>query len=69
MMQPSRHVVRTCGIPEEVIDEAYGPSSNARQRTLEALRKPRELCWENRLSRRQLGPALEDVGIYAPRGA
>jgi hypothetical protein len=46
MMRPSGHVIRTYGIPKSVIDEAYGPRSNHKQRVLDALRKPRELCRE-----------------------
>jgi hypothetical protein len=46
MMRPSGHVIRTYGIPKSVIDEAYGPRSNHKQRTLDALRKPRDLCRE-----------------------
>jgi hypothetical protein len=69
MMQPSRHVIRTYGIPKAVVDEAYGPGSNAKQRTLEALRKARELCWEIGVLDERWARLWKVLGIYAPRGA
>ena len=42
MMQPSRQVVRTYGIPKAVIREAYTRNPRHREKTLEALRKIRE---------------------------
>jgi len=46
MMRPSAQIVRTYGIPRAVIREAYTWNSVHRARTLEALRKVRELCAE-----------------------
>src|SRR5262245_42423983 len=46
MMPPSAQIVRTYGIPRAVIREAYTGNSVHRARTLEALRKVRELCAE-----------------------
>jgi len=46
MMRPSGQIVRTYGIPRAVIREAYTRNPVHRARTLEALRKVRELCAE-----------------------
>ncbi len=46
MMRPSRQIVRTYEIPGSVIREAYTRNPVHRARTLEALRKVRELCTE-----------------------
>jgi len=46
MMRPSRQIVLTYGIPRSVIREAYTRNPVHRARTLEALRKVRELCGE-----------------------
>src|SRR5262245_15728748 len=46
MMRPSAQIVRTYGIPRAVIREAYTRNPVHRTRTLEALRKVRELCEE-----------------------
>jgi hypothetical protein len=46
MMRPSAQIVRTYGIPRAVIREAYTRNPVHRARTLEALRKVRELCAE-----------------------
>jgi len=46
MMRPSAQIVRTYGIPRAVIREAYTWNYVHRARTLEALRKVRELCAE-----------------------
>ena len=46
MMQPSGQVIRTYGIPREVVKEAYTRNPLHRSRTLEAIRKVRELCDE-----------------------
>jgi hypothetical protein len=53
MMRPSGQIVRTYGIPRAVIREAYTRNPVHRARTLEALRKVRELCAE--------------IGIITPR--
>ena len=46
MMRPSQQIVHTYGIPKAVIREAYSRNPVHRARTLEALRKVRELCGE-----------------------
>jgi hypothetical protein len=46
MMRPSAQVVRTYGIPKEVIREAYTRNPRHREKTLEALHKVRELLTE-----------------------
>jgi hypothetical protein len=46
MMRPSAQIVRTYGIPNEVIREAYTRNRKHRHDTLEALRKVRELLVE-----------------------
>ena len=46
MMRPSRQVVRTYGIPDEVIAEAYTSNPRHRQDMLAALGKLRDLCRE-----------------------
>jgi hypothetical protein len=52
MMRPSGQIIRTYGIPREVIREAYTRNPAHRARTLEALRKVREL--------------LADLGLVTP---
>jgi len=46
MMRPSSQVVRTYGIPPEVIREAYTRNPKHREKTLEALHKVRDLLLE-----------------------
>src|SRR2546426_2097518 len=46
MMRPSRQVVRTYAIPDEVIAEAYTRNPRHRENTLAALAKLRDLCRE-----------------------
>jgi len=46
MMRPSSQIVRTYGIPREVIAEAYTRNPEHRRRTLEALGKVRDLLVE-----------------------
>ena len=46
MMRPSSQIVRTYGIPPEVIREAYTRNPQHRAKTLEALHKVRELLVE-----------------------
>jgi len=46
MMRPPRTLVREYGIPKEVLTEAYGPASPARDATRESLRKVRNLLIE-----------------------
>lgn len=52
MMRPPRHIVRTYGIPREVLREAYGPDTASRQEVRDALRKVRTL--------------LVDLGLVTP---
>ena len=67
MMRPSREIVRTYGIPNEVVAEAYTRNRRHRAETVEALRKVRELCVELGIAL----PALwKRLGIWeAPRVA
>ena len=46
MMRPSSQVIRTYGIPPEVIREAYTRNPEHRRKTLEALQKVRDLLIE-----------------------
>ena len=46
MMRPSGQIIRTYGIPDEVIREAYTNNPEHRRKTLEALHKVRELLVE-----------------------
>jgi hypothetical protein len=46
MLKPGSHLVETYRIPEPVMHEAYGRGSAYAKLCIEALRKPRELCWE-----------------------
>ena len=66
MMRPSGQIVRAYGIPRAVIREAYTRNPVHRARTLEALRKVRDLCAELGLvtpSSRRLWRVL---GIWDP---
>jgi P-aminobenzoate N-oxygenase AurF len=46
MMQPSPRIIRAYGIPKEVIREAYTKNPRHREKTIESIRKVRELCQE-----------------------
>jgi hypothetical protein len=46
MLRPPRHLVRTYGVPDAVLREAYGPGSAARQNAKDSLRKVRNLLVE-----------------------
>ena len=46
MMMPPRHVIRTYGIPESVIDAAYNNNPDHRRRTLEGIATIRALAEE-----------------------
>jgi len=46
MMRPSAQVVRTYGIPREVVAEAYTRNPEHRRKTITALSKVRDLCRE-----------------------
>jgi P-aminobenzoate N-oxygenase AurF len=69
MMRPSEHIVRTYGIPRPVLREAYGPGSLGARYTIDALGKPRELCWELGVLNSRSAWLWKALGIYAPRGA
>jgi hypothetical protein len=43
MLRPPRHLVRTYGVPDAVLRQAYGPGSPARQNAKDSLRKVRNL--------------------------
>jgi hypothetical protein len=43
MLRPPRHLVRTYGVPDAVLREAYGPGSQSRQDAKDSLRKVRNL--------------------------
>ncbi|CAN5427842.1 hypothetical protein BH18ACT3_BH18ACT3_14500 [soil metagenome] len=55
MLQPSRQLVATYGIPTEVIEEAYTRNPAHRERSIESLAKVRALCEELGLLRRPFG--------------
>jgi hypothetical protein len=69
MMKPLPHVVRLYQIPRAVMREAYGPGTQHRKLVLEALRKPRELCWELGILNQRWTPWWKALGIWAPRGS
>jgi P-aminobenzoate N-oxygenase AurF len=46
MLRPPRHLVRTYGVPDAVLREAYGPGSQNRQDAKNSLRKVRNLLVE-----------------------
>ena len=46
MLRPPRHLVRTYGVPDAVLREAYGPRSQNRQDAKDSLRKVRNLLVE-----------------------
>jgi len=69
MMRPSEHVVRTYGIPKPVMTATYRHGSSYHDLTLQALRKPRELCWELGILNEQWSWLWQRLGIWAPRGA
>ncbi len=66
MMRPSGHLVRTYGIPAEVMREAYGRGSAHERLTLEALRKPRELCRELGILNSRSAVLWKALRIWAP---
>jgi hypothetical protein len=68
MLRPSSHIVATYGIPKETLREAYGRRSLGRRRTMEALGKPRDLCWELGVLNERWAGLWKRLGIYARRG-
>lgn len=69
MSRPSGHVVRSYGIPAEVLREAYGPGSKGAEYVRRALFKPRELCWELGVLTPRWAGLWKRLGIYAPQGS
>lgn len=66
MLRPSPFLVRTYGIPDEVVAEAYERCPRHRRRTIESLAKVRALCVELGIHRPSLWRAL---GIEGGRAA
>jgi hypothetical protein len=64
MMRPSRQIVRTYAIPPDVIAAAYTQNPHHRERTLEALRKVRELCRQLGLVTPLSAPIWQWLGIW-----
>jgi hypothetical protein len=64
MMRPSRQIVRTYGIPKDVIAAAYTHNPRHRERTLEALRKVRELCRQLDLVTPLSAPIWRWLGLW-----
>lgn len=69
MMRPSAQIVRTYGIPREVIREAYTRNPVHRARTLESLAKVRALLVELELVTPLSRALWEVLGIWAPAPA
>lgn len=66
MMRPSPQIVRTYAIPRAVIREAYTRNPVHRARTMEALRKVRELCAEIGLVTPASTRLWKLLGIWEP---
>ena len=64
MMQVSPHLVRTYGIPREVLREAYDSNAKHQQAKLDALKKVRELCDELGLVTPWSRPLWQGFGIW-----
>jgi hypothetical protein len=69
MMQPSGQIIRTYGIPKEVIREAYTNNPEHRAKTLEALHKVRELLSEIGVVTPSSQRLWRWLGIWAPATA
>ncbi len=69
MLRPSPQIVRSYGIPRAVIREAYARNPVHRARTLEALRKVRELCAEIGLVTPATLRLWKMLGIWGPEPA
>jgi len=67
MMRPSEHVVRTYNIPKDVLRATYARGSTYHDLTLQALRKPRELCWELGILTHRWSWLWQRLGIWAPQ--
>jgi len=64
MMRPSAEIVRTYGIPTEVVAEAYTRNPRHRAKTVEALGKVRDLCREIGIVTRWSLPLWQRMGIW-----
>jgi hypothetical protein len=64
MMRPSADIIRTYGIPREVVAEAYTKNLRHRQETIEALRKVRALCEELGIVRPVTVPLWRALGVW-----
>jgi hypothetical protein len=69
MMRPSRTIVRTYGIPDEVIREAYSRNPEHRARTQEAVAKVRNLLAELGLHSRGAARLWRLLGLTPPSRA
>ena len=63
MMHPSTHVVRTYGIPSEVVAEAFKRNAAQRAFVMASLAKVRELCVELGLVTPWTRPVWRRLGI------
>jgi hypothetical protein len=64
MMRPSADIIRTYGVPREVVAQAYTENPRHRQETVEALRKVRELCEELGIVRPVTVPLWRALGVW-----
>jgi P-aminobenzoate N-oxygenase AurF len=69
MMQVSPHIVRTYGIPSEVLREAYDRNAAHQQAKLDALKKVRDLCSELGLVTPWSRPLWQGFGIWEPNAS
>jgi P-aminobenzoate N-oxygenase AurF len=65
MLRPPRHLVRTYGVPNAVLREAYGPGSQGRQDAKDSLRKVRNLLVELDLVTPPAKRLWRRLGIWA----
>jgi P-aminobenzoate N-oxygenase AurF len=65
MLRPPRHLVRTYGVPDAVLREAYGPGSQGRQDAKDSLRKVRTLLVELDLVTPPAKRLWRRLGIWA----
>jgi P-aminobenzoate N-oxygenase AurF len=65
MLRPPRHLVRTYGVPDAALREAYGPGSQGRQDAKDSLRKVRNLLVELDLVTPPAKRLWRRLGIWA----
>jgi P-aminobenzoate N-oxygenase AurF len=65
MLRPPRHLVRTYGVPDAALREAYGPGSQGRQDAKDSLRKVRTLLVELDLVTPPAKRLWRRLGIWA----